>query len=336
MNYLADFINDLRILGLTRRHSYDVIQVKDKYVTAVFCLAVARFRKIPFCFWLAYPHAEANLHGARHRIVRYPLFYWFRGMYQSMLLYRLLLPAANHVFVQSEQMREDIAAKGIDRSKMTPIPGSLDLSRVPFRGTEDPGPEGKRLLYVGTLIRERRLDFLVRVFSALPDRHHDAELVFVGAGENPEDEALIEREIERTGVARERVIFAGRMPRDRVWRHIEESAVCVSPYFPTFILNSTSPTKLLEYMAMGRPVIANEHPEQSLVLNESGAGFAVAWDEQAFANAITELLDNPEKSRRMGAAGRAWVESNRSNRILANAVEGVYDCLINTSGNRDA
>jgi glycosyltransferase involved in cell wall biosynthesis len=81
-------------------------------------------------------------------------------------------------------------------------------------------------------------------------------------------------------------------------------------------------------MAMGRPVVANEHPEQTLVLNESGAGFAVTWDEQEFANAITEILDNPEKSRQMGAAGRKWVESNRSNRILADAVESVYESLV--------
>jgi len=328
LNYLSDFVNDLRAFALARRHQYDVIQVKDKYVTAVFCLLVAKLRKVPFCFWLAYPHAEANLHGARHKIVRYPLFYWFRGKYQSLLLYKLLLPAADHVFVQSEQMRVDIGGRGIDPSKMTPIPGSLDLAKVPYKGADDPGPGRRNILYVGTLIRERRLDFLIRAFAKLASRHGDTELVLVGAGENPEDEELLVREIERTGLDPKRVIFAGRVPREQVWQYIEESTVCVSPYYPTFILNSTSPTKLLEYMAMGRPVVANEHPEQSLVIGESGAGIAVPWDEQRFADAMTQLLDDPARCHEMGMAGRKWVEENRSNRILSDTVESIYAKLL--------
>jgi len=108
--------------------------------------------------------------------------------------------------------------------------------------------------------------------------------------------------------------------------------VCLSPYYPSFALNSTSPTKLLEYMAMSRPVVANEHPEQSLVLAESGAGICVPWSEQAFAEAIEELLDDPELCRRMGANGHRWVKKNRSSRFLADVVEKRYKHLIRLHG----
>jgi len=229
-------------------------------------------------------------------------------------------------------MRSDLAAKGINPGKMTPIPGSLDLSRVPFKGDSDPGPSGKRILYIGTLIRERNLDFLIRVFAKVTLRHDDATLIFVGAGENSEDEALLRREMEKCGVEKSRVIFAGRVARDKVWRFIEESMVCLSPYYPSFILNSTSPTKLLEYMAMARPVVANEHPEQSLVVAESGAGICVPWSELAFVEAIERLLDDPELCKEMGANGHRWVEKNRSNRFLADVVEARYTRLIRPQG----
>jgi len=326
-NYLHDFLNDLRIFGLTRRNRYDLIQVKDKYVSALFCLLVARLRKIPFCYWLAYPHAEASLYGARQRIVRYPVLYWFRGMYQYFLLYKILLPAADHVFVQSEQMRRDIENKGIARSKMTPVPGSLVLAGVPYRAADDPGPEGKTILYVGTLIRERKLDFLIRVLARLDERHRDTKLVLLGAGENPEDEALLRSEMAACEIDPVRVDFAGRVSRDEVWRHIEKAAICLSPYKPSFILNSTSPTKLIEYMAMARPVVANEHPEQSPVLRESGGGLDVPWEEGAFAAAIGGLLDDPAMCREMGLKGRDWVERNRSAEVLANLVEERYLAL---------
>ena len=229
-------------------------------------------------------------------------------------------------------MRSDIADKGISPKKMTPMPGSLDLSRVPFKGNIDPGPSGKKILYIGTLIRERNLDFLIRVFAKITLRHDDATLIFVGSGENSEDEALLRREMEKCGIDESRVTFAGRVPREKVWRFIEESMVCLSPYYPSFILNSTSPTKLLEYMAMSRPVVANEHPEQSLVLAESGAGICVPWNELAFVGAIERLLDDPNLCRKLGANGQRWVEKNRSNRFLADIVETRYTRLIRPQG----
>jgi glycosyltransferase involved in cell wall biosynthesis len=323
-NYMGDFLNDLRVFRLLRRCNYDLIQVKDKYVSAVFCLVAARLRGVPFYYWLAYPHAEANIYGAKHRIVRYPVLYWLRGVYQHFLLYRILLPAADHVFVQSEQMRIDIEARGIPLRKMTPVPGSLVLSRVPYEPSRDRGAARKDILYVGTLIRERKLEFLIRVLARLGSRHSDARLVFVGSGENPEDEAVLHAEIAARGLESSRVVFAGRVSRDEVWAYIENVAICLSPYSPSFILNSTSPTKLIEYMAMARPVVANVHPEQSHVIQESGGGIDVPWEEAAFADAIDRLLDDERLCRDMGLRGRKWVEENRSAKVLADVVEARY------------
>jgi len=327
--YILDFINDLRIFSLARKHRYDVIQVKDKYVAAVFCWLAARINGSKFCFWLAYPHSEASLSGAKHGIARYPLFYWFRGRYQSFLLYRFLLPRADHVFVQSEQMRIDIADIGIDADLMTAVPGSLNLDSVPYRKDDDPGPEGPTILYVGTLIRARRLDFVIRVFAKVLEKIPDARLLFVGKGEDLEDEELLHREVDAQKIDPGYVKLIGEVPISEVWQYIERSAVCLSPYYPSFELNSTSPTKLIEYMAMARPVIANEHPEQSMVISESGAGLCLPWDETAFANGIVALLQHPRRATNMGHKGRKWVEQNRTNSRMADIVEGCYLAMLN-------
>ncbi len=326
-NHLNEFRNQLSVFALLRRADYDVVQVKDMYLGAVFALLAARLKRVPFCYWLAYPHAEADLHGAAERIVRYPLLYRIRGHLQAFLLYRVLLPASAHIFVQSEQMRIDIERHGVPLDKMTAVPGSLVMSRIPYRGSSDPGPDTRQVLYVGTLIRERQLDFLVRVFAKVKSDVHDARLVFVGGGENPEDEALLHREIGRLDLDPDSIVFTGKVPRDEVWRYIEESAVCLSPYRPSFILNSTSPTKLVEYMAMARAVVCNEHPEQSRVIEESRAGICCPWDEEAFASAISRLLRDPDACRSIGQRGRLWVERNRSSGVLADLVESRYLAL---------
>ncbi len=102
---------------------------------------------------------------------------------------------------------------------------------------------------------------------------------------------------------------------------VRNATVCVSPFYPTFILNSTSPTKLIEYMALGRPVVANDHPEQRLVLEKSGAGICVSYNEGAFAEAIIELLNNPEKADEMGRKGRLYVKKERTYKVIGDRVE---------------
>jgi glycosyltransferase involved in cell wall biosynthesis len=77
-------------------------------------------------------------------------------------------------------------------------------------------------------------------------------------------------------------------------------------------------------MALGRPVVANDHPEQRLVLEQSRAGLCVPYDERAFAAAILQLLDHPEEARAMGKRGRAYAVANRDYRHIADAVALEY------------
>lgn len=322
--HIADLINDLKAFGLARRRKYDIVQVKDKYIAGILSLLAARLSGSKFCFWLAYPHAEVDLHLVRHGMARYPLLYRLRGHAMAFTLYKVLLPRADHTFVQSEQMKRDIAARGISADSMTPIPGSLTLETIPFKGEADAGPEGPIVLYVGTLHRNRRLDFVVRMFRKVVREMPEARLWFVGGGVDPEDEAMLHREIEREEIAADTVRFFGAIPMNEVWQHIEKSAVCLSPIYPSFIFDQGSPTKLIEYMAMSRPVIANDQPEQVQVIGESNAGICLPWDETAFADATLKLLRDPGLAKQMGARGRAWVERNRTSAIMADVVESKY------------
>ena len=77
-------------------------------------------------------------------------------------------------------------------------------------------------------------------------------------------------------------------------------------------------------MALGKAVVANNHPEQQLVINESGAGICVPYDKAAFADAIVNLLNNPAMCKMMGAKGRSYVMKYRSYPVIADMVDEVY------------
>ena len=74
-------------------------------------------------------------------------------------------------------------------------------------------------------------------------------------------------------------------------------------------------------MAMGKPVVANEHPEQSLIIGESNAGVCVPYREIDFSEAVLYLLNHPEEAARMGAKGRKYVERYRTYPNMADLVD---------------
>ena len=184
------------------------------------------------------------------------------------------------------------------------------------------------IVYLGTLLRERRLGFLLRAFKKVRDVVPTAKLYFLGKGESPEDEESLVEESIRLGID-DAIVFTGYLPMEEAWEYIRRADVCVSPFFPTPILNSTSPTKLIEYMAMGKAVVGNSHPEQSLVIEESGGGICTPWDESEFAQAINTLLKDPVLAAEMGRKGRRYVELNRTNAVMADRVLADYARICN-------
>ena len=323
--YLADALNDFRVFGLLKRHRYSLVQIKDKYFGALVAIAAAKLHGVPVFYWLAYPHGEASLYAASKGIARYRWLYRLRGAVQRFVLYRIIMPACTHVFVQSEQMRRDVAEEGIPLELMTAVPSSLNLRDIDAAaGVVDAAATGPpTVVYLGTLLRERQLDFIVRAHALVVRALPDAQLVFVGSGWMPDDETLLRREADRLGIGGN-VAITGWLPMREAWQHVLKAALCVSPYLPVPILRSTSPTKLIEYMALGKPVVANDHPEQADVLHASGAGIVCAWNEQEFAAAIVELLMDPQRCKKMGAAGRSYVAEHRTHWAMVELVAGRY------------
>ena len=336
--HMIDLANDLRIFPLMRKNRYNVIQVKDKYLSAIPALIVAKLYRVKFFYWLAFPHTEASIHQANNKFARYRYYYWIRGYFLKTLLYRVILPLSDHIFVQSDQMKLDIIKEGVDAHKMTPVPGSVDLDDIPYRTATNGSDlflndKHKNIVYLGTLNRMRQLGVIFEAFQLVVQKHPEARLFILGAGDTEDDESYL-KELVNTLNIKDEVTFTGFIPMTRAWEYIRASTVCLSPYYPTPILLSTSPTKLIEYMAMGKAVVGNEHPEQQQVLDESGAGICVPWDKNAFADAIGALCDDPLKAEEMGRCGRVFVENNRTNKVMSDRVEETYLRILGTGNNK--
>ncbi len=320
---LYRFINDAKLFHLSKKNNYDFILIKDVFFAALLAIIASKLHKTKLVYWLSYPFPEAYQYAVKEGTARYPILYFLRGYVTYFLLYKIILKVCDHVFVQSEQMRKDTIEKGIPGNKMTPVPMGVSINKIPFFGynhEKSAKNNDKIVLHLGTLIKERKLDFLVRAFAKVLQSTKNAKLYFVGGGEDISDEQSLKDEAKKMGL-QDSIIFTGKLPQEDSWGYVKLSDVCVSPYYPTPILNSTSPTKIIEYMAMGKAVVANDHPEQSIVLSVSKAGICVPYSESAFAEAILYLFNHMEEAREMGVRGRKYVEQYRDYDHIASIVE---------------
>jgi len=323
---ILSFINDLKMFSLIRRNEYDFIQVKDKFISGLMAIVASKLNNSKFTYWLSYPLPEASIYEAKEGTARYPLLYFLRGIFFNFILYHMVMPGAHHIFVQSEQMKRDVVSMGIPEIKLTSVPMGVSLENILYNHAAPDFVRNKKekiVAYLGTLKKVRKLDFLLRVFTKVLRELPDAKLYMIGGGDDPSDEQMLREEAKRLRLE-DSVIFTGFLQMEEGWRYVKHADVCVSPFYPTPILNSTSPTKLIEYMAMGKPVVANDHPEQRLVISESNAGLCVPYNEEAFARAIIELLNDPSRAKEMGIRGKRYVEQYRSYTIIADIVEEAY------------
>lgn len=325
---LAEMWADIRLLRLAWRGRFDVIQVRDRYLVALWAWLAARLTGARFVFWMSYPFAESKLQQARQGYVRRRWAVALKGRLIAFVLYRLVLPLADHAFVQSERMKADVAAEGIDPRKMTVVPMGIRADQV-LQPDDARAPDRERplLLYLGILMRLRQTEMLVRVLARVRQRYPQTRLRFVGEGVTASDRQAILDEATRLGLL-QAVELTGFVPMAEAWVHVREADICFSPFYPTPVLQSTSPTKLIEYMALAKCVVANDHPEQTQVLADAGMGPTVPWDEEAFAQAALALLDEPEAARARAARGPEWVRAHRTYDVIAEQVHLRYEALL--------
>jgi glycosyltransferase involved in cell wall biosynthesis len=321
--------HDFRSLRLLNLHAYDAVQIRDKFLIAAVVALTARRRGLKFFYWLSFPEPESQLQRVRDGTARFPLTSLVRGALFKWLLYRVILPRCDHAFVQSVQMRTDVASHGIDPQKLTPVPMGISRSEVPpARSQTHPNGAPLTLVYLGTLNAQRRLEVLLEMLALLRHSGHEIRLMLIGGGDDPQDQPRLERRAAELRLS-EHVEITGALPREAALLLAQSADIGLSPFFPTSVLRSTSPTKLVEYLALGLTVVANDHPEQRRVLRESDAGVCVPWGARHFARGAAWLASRTaEQRQRMGECGRRWVLAHRTYDHIADDLESEYRRLL--------
>jgi len=338
-NIIAEWVTDTVCLSLLVFRPPDVIQVRDKYWAAVVAWPIARLTGSLFTIWVSFPYPEADIDRADRKGSRLKRKYLkTSGRLGEILLYEFAMKRADHCFVQTEEMKKSLIARGIEAKKMTPVPMGITprvldhQKQAETAGVEDLSdqfvkPACQHIFYLGTLDRDRELTVMIDSFARVLQTRPDTILILAGGEANPGDQQALVSRAQALGVL-DNVVFTGMLPMEQAWQILDRVDVCWCPIVNNRVLRVGSPTKLIEYMAFEKPIVANEHPEHQLVLEQSGAGYCVPYTAEGFAKATCELLENPVAAQAMGQRGLPWVIANRSYDKIASQVLAQYESLL--------
>jgi glycosyltransferase involved in cell wall biosynthesis len=171
------------------------------------------------------------------------------------------------------------------------------------RPVDDGLKRGRPLLvaYLGVMAPQDGVDHLLRAAAHLVHvrGRRDVSFTLIGSGDSFQDLRALCRDLRLEDV----VEFTGRIPDAEVERILATADVCVCPD-PRNPLNDVSTmNKILEYMACGRAIVAYDLREHRYSAGE-GALYAEPNRDDDLAERILELLDDPERRRRMGEYNR--------------------------------
>jgi glycosyltransferase involved in cell wall biosynthesis len=159
------------------------------------------------------------------------------------------------------------------------------------------------LCYLGVMGPQDGVDYALRSLAELRGiRGDDWHAAFVGSGDCFEEMRDLSRRLGLEG----HVTFTGRIPDDELLRYLSTAAVALAPD-PHNPLNDVSTmNKILEYMAVGRPIVSFDLCEARVSAGDA-ARYAKCNDTRAFAAAVSDFLDDPVERRRRGRIGQVRI-----------------------------
>ncbi|BBO87714.1 glycosyl transferase family 1 [Desulfosarcina ovata subsp. ovata] len=332
----ADPLRELRYIGgvllkrvreqwiVLRREQPDVVIMRScRYLSLVW---LCRLLRIPIVLEVNAPMWERNLHPTGERFRPMTFWCWLEAR---------LFALADRVNVVSQPLNDYYYRYGLAPNRLTVVANGVDIcSFSPTRSGSAVRTrfnlEDKIVIgFIGSFAPWHGLDFLLRSLDRWavdnPDQKDRMALLLVGHQT---------RQFRLPDVPGVPTVMIGKVPFEQVPDFMAAMDIITAPY-PPIEPFYFSPLKVLEGMAMGKPVIASDQGQISELITHGYNGILYpAGDQWGFLNQLQRLIEDGELRSALGANARHIIEKNFTWHINAKRVLEVCNRLIRQKYNR--
>ena len=227
---------------------------------------------------------------------------------------------ADAIVVPTPGLRRVLLERGEAPERVVFVPHGVDLERF---GDGDAGePVPRRVIYCGTIGMGHATATVLEAAQALERAGRRCEFLLYGDGAE-------RAELEARAAPLDYVTFCGRVARDRLPGLLATAEVTVVTQRDLPFLADALSTKVLEYMAAGRPVAAGVSGWTAEVIERAGAGIVCPPEQpEALARAIEDLTADPAAAREKGLSGRRYVERHLTRELAVQRLEETLETSV--------
>jgi glycosyltransferase involved in cell wall biosynthesis len=295
---LAEFWLSLKVLIAGR--GFDIVQACNPPDTI---FLIGAFYKL-FGKKFIFDHHDINPELYLAKFGRRDIFYKL-----LLLLERWTFNTADVCIATNESYRRiAIERGGVPPSRVFVVRSGPDLSRLKVLPPNPALKRGRRYLvgYVGVMGRQEGIDGLLQAVRYIVHtlKRTDIHFGLVGGGTSLEEAKALARQLE----VDDYVTFTGRVPDAELLAMLNTADICVNPDVANEMNDKSTMNKIMEYMALGKPIVQYDLTEGRVSAQEASL-YANRNDPIDLAQKMLTLLDDEPLRRRMGEIGRERVHS---------------------------
>lgn len=205
------------------------------------------------------------------------------------------------------------------------------LERLKIQAPNEKIKGGRKFMvgYLGVIGQQEGIEYMLQAADYI--RHTvKRDNIFWGiVGGGPHLDAM--REMCKKMGLDDIVEFTGRVPDDKMLEYLNTADVCVNSDKYNLMNDKSTMNKVLEYMALGKPIVQFELTEGRYSAREASL-YAEPNNAQDMAVKILELLDNPEMRRKMSEYGRSRIIKELSWEHTSKVLLNGYDRYFKNRG----
>jgi glycosyltransferase involved in cell wall biosynthesis len=226
-----------------------------------------------------------------------------KGLFYKLMIFfeRLTFATANYSIATNESYKEIAIRRGkMPLDKVQVIRSGPKLERLKFVSPDKRYLNGKKFLvgYVGVIGAQEGIDLLLESVRYIISIRQDIQFSIVGGGSDLDRLSQLSDEMGLSDF----VEFHGRVSDELLLTVLNTADVCVNPDKPSEMNNLSTMNKIMEYMALKKPMVQYDLKEGRFSAREASL-YAKPGDTEDFAKKIIHLVDNPELRDKMADYG---------------------------------